>query len=85
MDSGVFRGPFSHEEPEDRVAERISVDEVKARMDRGEPFSIVDVRDEGAWEKSSLKIQGAVRIPADDVEQRLGELPHDRAAVAYCS
>ena len=85
MEGGIFRGPFSDEEQDDRVAERISVDEVKARMDSGEKFFFVDVRDEGAWEKSSLKIEGALRIPAEEVEKRLGDLPRDRPIVAYCS
>jgi rhodanese-related sulfurtransferase len=85
MDGGIFRGPFSDKEPDERIAERISVDEVKARMDRGEKFSFVDVRDEAAWDKSGVKIASALRIPLEEVEQRLGELPHGRPVVAYCA
>ena len=34
---------------------------------------------------SEIKIKGAVRIPADDIEARLKEIPHDREIVVYCT
>jgi rhodanese-related sulfurtransferase len=85
MENGVFRGPFFEEEPEDRVAERITAEEVKARMDRGEKPFFLDVREETAWERSGTKIAGAVRMAEDDVERRLNELPRDRPIIAYCA
>jgi rhodanese-related sulfurtransferase len=85
MENGVFRGPFFEEQPEDRVAERIAAEEVKARMDRGEKPFFVDVREDTAWERSGVKIAGALRMPEDDVERRLNELPRDRPIIAYCA
>jgi hypothetical protein len=45
---------------------RIGVDEVKARLQSGEPITILDVRNDPDWEATPVKIAGAIRIrPAD--------------------
>jgi len=64
---------------------RISVDEVKKRLDRGEPILFIDTRSPGAWEDSNSKIPGALRIHYADLEQHLAELPHDQITVTYCT
>jgi rhodanese-related sulfurtransferase len=53
---------------QETVAEglRISVDEVKARLQSGEPVTMLDVRNDNAWEASQVKIAGAGRArPAE--------------------
>ena len=64
---------------------RVTVDEVQARMERGEPFTFIDTRQPGAWEESNTKLPGALRITADEIEARLAEIPRDRAVIAYCT
>lgn len=64
---------------------RVTVDEIKARMDRGEPFTFIDSRNPKAWAESDRKLPGAIRMPADDVESHLSEIPHGRTIVAYCT
>jgi rhodanese-related sulfurtransferase len=66
-------------------ATRVTVDEVKERMDRGEPFVFVDTRNPTAWEEAVTKLPGAIRVPADEVEQHLEEIPRDRAVITYCT
>ena len=66
-------------------ATRVTVDEVKERMDRGEAFTFVDTRNPQAWGEANAKLPGAIRIPADEVEQHLNELPHDRSIITYCT
>ena len=66
-------------------ATRITVDEVGERMNRGEPFAFVDTRNPTAWAESDQKLPGAIRVPAEDVEQHLNEIPHDRAVITYCT
>jgi hypothetical protein len=45
---------------------RIGADEVKARLQSGVPVTMLDVRNDKAWETSPLKIAGSIRIgPAD--------------------
>jgi rhodanese-related sulfurtransferase len=64
---------------------RVTVDEVKARMDRGEPVLFLDTRNPTAWNESDVKLPGALRVPADEVEQHLKEIPHGRAIITYCT
>jgi rhodanese-related sulfurtransferase len=66
-------------------ATRVTVDEVKERMDRGEQFAFVDTRNPQAWGEAETKLPGALRVPADEVERRLQEIPRDRAVITYCT
>jgi rhodanese-related sulfurtransferase len=64
---------------------RITVDEVGERLNRGEPFAFVDTRNPQAWGESDQKLPGAIRVPADELEQHINEIPHDRAVITYCT
>ena len=66
-------------------ATRVTVDEVKERMGRGEQFAFVDTRNPVAWGESDVKLPGAVRVPADELGQHLSEIPRDRAVITYCT
>ena len=66
-------------------ATRVTVDEVKERMHRGETFTFVDTRNPHAWGEATTKLPGAIRVPADEVEQHLNEIPRDRAVITYCT
>jgi rhodanese-related sulfurtransferase len=64
---------------------RVTADEVLERMRRGEPFTFIDTRNPQAWGEAQTKLPGALRIPADEVEQHLQEIPRDRAVITYCT
>ena len=66
-------------------ATRVTVDEVKERMDRGEPLVFLDTRNPQAWNDAETKLPGAIRVPADEVERHLKEIPRDRAVITYCT
>ena len=66
-------------------ATRITVDEVRERMDRGEQFTFVDSRNPQAWAESDEKLPNALRIPANELEQHLDKIPKDRAVITYCT
>ena len=66
-------------------ATRVTVDEVKERLDRGEQFTFVDTRNPQAWGSSDVKLPGAIRVPADELEQHLEEIPRGRAVITYCT
>ncbi len=66
-------------------ATRVTVDEIKERMDRGEQFTFVDSRNPQAWAEAETKLPGAIRVPADEVEQHLAEIPHDKTVITYCT
>ena len=64
---------------------RVTVDEVKERMNRGEQFAFLDTRNPKAWGESDVKLPGAIRVPADEVEEHLDEIPRDHAVITYCT
>jgi rhodanese-related sulfurtransferase len=66
-------------------ATRITTDEVKERMDRGEQFAFVDTRNPNAWAESDKKLPNAIRVPAEELDQHLNEIPKDRAVLTYCT
>ena len=66
-------------------ATRITADELRERMSRGEQFTILDNRNPKAWSEANTKLPGALRVPADELEKHLSEIPRDRAIVTYCT
>ncbi len=64
---------------------RVTVDEVKQRMARGEQFAFINTRNPKAWAKAETKLPGAIRIPADEVSEHIGEIPRDRVIITYCT
>jgi rhodanese-related sulfurtransferase len=61
-----------------------TVDEVKARIDRGDKFLLVDVREESEWQKDHLP--GAMHMSKGvierDVEQKVPDL--NTEMILYC-
>ena len=66
------------------TALRLSVDEAKRLQDEGRAL-ILDVVSSDAWDDLDVAIPGAVRLPPDEFAARAGELPRERAIVAYCT
>jgi rhodanese-related sulfurtransferase len=64
---------------------RVTVDEVLERMKRGEPFAFIDARNPQAWSEAETKLPGAIRVPAEEAEQHLRSIPHDRVIISYCT
>ena len=64
---------------------RITIQELKAKIDKGDDLVIVDVRTGQDYADSRIKIKGAVRIPIVQIEERYKELPKDKEIVLYCT
>jgi hypothetical protein len=64
---------------------RITAQDLKAKIDGGENVVILDARSGGEYEGSKIKIPGSIRMPLFDVETRYKELPTDREIVTYCT
>jgi rhodanese-related sulfurtransferase len=67
------------------ASNRISPEEVNARVLAGEPMVVVDTRNPKAWKESDRQIPGAIRIPTDDVESHLNQIDKSATIVAYCT
>jgi rhodanese-related sulfurtransferase len=60
----------------------ISPQDLKARLDRGEPPLLLDVRQD--WETKLCRLPNAVHIPIEEIELRTEELSPDDSIVVYC-
>jgi rhodanese-related sulfurtransferase len=65
--------------------QRITREELKRRMDAHEAITIVDARSEDAWNNSDVEMPGAIRVPPENVEKHLSDIPRDRMVVTYCT
>ncbi len=63
-------------------ARRISAEDLKRRLEAGEPATILDVRNPVAWDSSAVKIRGAVRAELAHLHVDPG-WPKDRLTVIY--
>jgi hypothetical protein len=67
-----------------RVA-RITPEQLKAEMDSGTDLLIVDLRHAMDDDVEPRMLPGAMRLPAERLEERGGELPRGKTLVLYCS
>jgi adenylyltransferase/sulfurtransferase len=72
-----------HQSDAQETAPAVSVHDVKAKLDAGEPFIFLDVREPFEWEISDIEA-ATHHIPKGDVLERLGELDMARDIVVYC-
>ena len=63
--------------------ERITKEQLKERLDRGERPTILDVRLKYAYEHSTVKLPGAIRLPPYAMDSV--KIPNDPDVVAYDS
>jgi len=55
---------------------------LRAKLDRGEPIELLDVRE--PVEREIAKLANTIEIRVDDLEEHLDELPRDKEIVVYC-
>jgi 3-mercaptopyruvate sulfurtransferase SseA len=76
----VQRAPA--EEQKTKQPERIAVSDLKKKLDSGEKFLLIDVRED--WElKQDGAIPGAVHIPMGELDARMKDIPKDVEVVFY--
>lgn len=64
---------------------RISKEEVKKRLDSGEEIIFLDIRNPGPWERAERNIKGALRMPLNEIDQRIQSIPKGKPIVTYCT
>ncbi|HEY8507395.1 MAG TPA: rhodanese-like domain-containing protein, partial [Steroidobacteraceae bacterium] len=58
--------------------------ELKERLDRGDPLTIVDVREPHEWEIGNLSAYGARLVPLSELSSRLSEVSVAGDVVVHC-
>jgi 3-mercaptopyruvate sulfurtransferase SseA len=70
--------PLDRERP---VVPHILPEELKRRMDRGEPVAVIDVRSLSAYKRQH--ISGAISIPFKQIKAEVDKFPCNRDIVFY--
>jgi hypothetical protein len=63
---------------------RMSIEELKEKLGQAD-LVVVDVRADGNWAESKIKIQGAVREEPGKVNDWLSNYPKEKTLVFYCA
>jgi hypothetical protein len=62
-----------------------SIQALRKRLDRGEPVTVLDVRQRESAAADPRRLPGAVVMQPDSVADRWSELPKEKDVVAYCT
>lgn len=84
------QAPTQAKPEQTREIERITAEELKAKLTKNELVMIIDLRATGSFIDSPSKIKGAIHMKARRLSYRLGfapfkDLPRDREIVTYCA
>jgi molybdopterin/thiamine biosynthesis adenylyltransferase/rhodanese-related sulfurtransferase len=84
IDYEAFCGVVSDDARDAAADSTITAPELKAMIDSGTEFQLIDVREPVEWD--IVRIPGATLIPKDRILSgaALSELPHDRPIVLHC-
>jgi len=63
--------------------DKISAEELKKKMERGEDIQVIDVLSEKSYKDRHLP--GAVNIPYRDIAKRKDEIDADKEIIVYCN
>ena len=63
-------------------AERIAISDLKQKLDSGEKFLLIDVREDWELEENGA-IPGAIHIPMAELDMRMKDIPKDVDLVFY--
>ena len=69
---------------EDTQTQEITVEELKARLDRGDRPTLLDVREPFEWNIVNFGEYGAKMIPLKELPGRTGELDATQELIVYC-
>jgi len=72
----------AHTQPASAGVPEVTVEQMKAKMDRGEDFFLLDVREPNEFQ--ICRIEGAKLIPLGELAQRTGELDKNREMIVHC-
>lgn len=64
------------------AVKEVSVQELKRRLDAGEKFQLLDVRE--PWELAIARLPGSIDIPLGQLSARLAELQTDSDLIVMC-
>jgi molybdopterin/thiamine biosynthesis adenylyltransferase/rhodanese-related sulfurtransferase len=84
IDYDAFCGAVSEQAADAAASHTISATQLKQKMDAGEAFTLIDVREQNEFE--IVAIPGAVLIPKGDIMsgEALSLIPQDKPVILHC-
>jgi adenylyltransferase/sulfurtransferase len=64
--------------------DEITAEQLKQRLETGEPLQLIDVREPHEWEIVNLADRGARLIPLGELAEQMDGLDRDVDTVVYC-
>ena len=83
-DRVVSANPVIEGDP-DVPDDRITIQQLKAKMDASANILILDVRSIEGWKTGTTKIKGSIRVAFEDVDKKMTEWKKTQEIIAYCS
>ncbi len=68
-----------------RVVPRVTVDEVKRKLDQGLDILLADVRSHGYYDAGASRIRGSIRLEPNSLAVAVKDLPRDKEIYLYCT
>jgi rhodanese-related sulfurtransferase len=62
---------------------KVTLHDVKARLDRGSPTLFIDARDKEGWQNADAKIPGALRMTIENIDAEFDKIPQGQAIIIY--
>jgi NADPH-dependent 2,4-dienoyl-CoA reductase/sulfur reductase-like enzyme/rhodanese-related sulfurtransferase len=69
---------------QDGLANGITAEQVKAKIDKDEDFILLDVRSLAEWREKHIAASQSKLIPLDELRQKLKYLPQDKEIIILC-
>ena len=64
---------------------RISASELRARLEREQPATLIDARNARDWSQAARMLPEALRVPADAIETHLPSGRMSEPIIVYCT
>ena len=64
---------------------RVTVGEVKRKLDEGSDVVLADVRSHGYYDSGASRIHGSIRLEPNTLAEAVKTLPKDKEIYLYCT
>ncbi len=68
----------------DGLTKSVTIEELRKKIERGDDFVLLDVREASEVEKAKLEDGRVIAIPLSRLRRSLGDVPRDKEVICYC-
>ncbi len=78
-------GGHDHSNPKLIDVPRITVEELKSKMNKGDVVYVMDLRASGSYNRSPFRIPGDIRFSLPELRTKTNGLPKNAEIATYCT